>query len=86
MGFVELGKEFPDVSAELKDLYVSEEGEGNFTGVLCTMKCGLVDLVTHICRVLEELTRAWMQRSDCSAVLPTIYGLGLESKGEKMLA
>lgn len=81
---MELGKQFPDVSAGLKDLYVSK-GEGNFTSVLCTIKCGLVDVVAQICRVLEELMRAWMQRYDCPAVLPTIYGHGLESKGEKML-
>lgn len=84
MGFVELGEEFPDVSARLKDLYVSK-GEGNSTSVLCTIKRALVDLVARVCRVLEELLRAWMQRDDCSAVSPTIYGHGLESKREKML-
>ena len=30
LGFVELGKEFPDLSIGLKDLYVSKGG-GNFT-------------------------------------------------------
>lgn len=35
VGFVELGKEFPDLSVELEDLYVSKGG-GNFThGLLC---------------------------------------------------
>lgn len=34
MGLVELGKEFPGVSAGLKDLYVNK-GEGNSTRVLC---------------------------------------------------
>lgn len=81
---MELGREFPDVSAGLKDLYVSK-AEGHFTSVLCTIERGLVDVVAQICRVLEELMRAWMQRHDCPAVFPTIYGHGLESKGEKML-
>lgn len=82
-GFVELEKELPDVSAGLKDLCVSKS-EGSFTSVLCTIECGLMGLMACICSMLEELMRAWMQRSNDCAVFPAIYGHGLESKGEKM--
>lgn len=83
-GFGEPEKESPDVSAGLKDLCVSK-GEGSFTSVLCTIKCGLMGLMACICSVrrADEGMDAKIQRLCCfpSNLWPWFRKQGREDVG-----